>query len=129
MLIEFVVDRPLSVNRMYARRARGYAGKQLFLTPEGRDWKDRVHISALLARPKGWPKLDTIAHVRLSYQLFDYRGDTDGPRKALRDALEGVLYLNDRIVEDGPAPLPVRDGGGRRVRVTVEILATKEVQK
>lgn len=110
---------PISINRMY-----GTGKGRFFLTKEGREFKHRVLAAALVARASSaWPADPfLVAKARLSYDLYDYRGDSDGPCKALRDCLEGVLYVNDRVVEDGPHPLPVKDGGGRRVVVTVELL-------
>lgn len=120
MTLQFFVADPISTNRAYARSAQ----KRLFMTQEGKSFKMRCVAAAAVARANSdWPRDPfAVAKARVSYQLYDYRGDTDGPRKLIRDCLEGVLYHNDRIVEDGPAPLPVKDGNGRRVVVTVELL-------
>jgi len=98
------------------------------MTSQGKAFKHRVIAAAAIARANSdWPADPfRVAKARVSYQLFDYKGDTDGPRKLIRDCLEGVLYVNDRIVEDGPAPLPVRDGRGRRVLVTVDLLELRD---
>lgn len=120
MTLEFTVRDPIATNRAYARSAQ----RRLFMTSDGKSFKNRVVAAAAVARSKSeWPSDPfRVGKARVSYQLFDYRGDTDGPRKLIRDCLEGVLYVNDRIVEDGPAPLPIRDGNGRRVEITVELL-------
>ena len=121
--VTFVVERPLSTNAYYARGK----GKRLFVTRPGQEFRARIEAAALIARQhSSWPALDQIACVEISYQLYDYRGDTDGPRKILRDACEGILYENDRIVQDGRAPLPIRDGKGKRVEVTVQVVRLKE---
>ncbi len=124
MTLTFVVDRPVSVNRMYARRGGNWKGKGLFTTTEGRAFKARVASAAIAARSgTDWPQnLWRIRRAELSFQLYDFRGDVDGPRKATKDALEGILYQNDRLVQDGPAPLPIRDDGGARMVITVTIL-------
>jgi Holliday junction resolvase RusA-like endonuclease len=120
--VTFTVMRPLSLNRMYMRRRGG--GKGLMLTPEGRAFKDRIGSQAMYARTiRHWPSNPwRVLKAELSYQLYDYRGDTDGPRKALRDACEQILYVRDNVVQDGPAPLAIFDGNGSRVVVTVTLL-------
>ncbi len=124
MVLRFTVDRPVSINRMYARRGGNWKGKGLFTTAEGRAFKVRVARAAIAARSgTDWPQnLWRVRRAELSYQLYDFRGDVDGPRKATKDALEGVLFENDRLVQDGPAPLPIRDGAGARMVITVTIL-------
>lgn len=133
MSITFTVADPVSVNRAYGNRAqRGKDGaKGQFMTREGRMFKSRCVVAATIARHAGkWPSNPwLVAKARVSYQLFDYRGDTDGPRKLVKDCLERVLYTNDRLVEDGPAPLPIRDGNGRRMVVTVELLEQRTAEE
>jgi hypothetical protein len=122
--VSFTVSRPISINRMYGRGRMVRGQRGLYLTPEGKAFKGRIILAALEARQRSeWPRnLWRIRKAELSFQLYDFRGDTDGPRKATKDALEGILYVNDRLVQDGPAPLPIRDGKGARMVVTVEIL-------
>lgn len=119
--ITFTVRDPISVNRMYGK---SHKIRRMFITSEGRAFKHRVIAAAMLARANSaWPADPfVVAKARVSYDLYDYRGDTDGPAKAVRDCLEKVLYMNDRTVEDGPHPLPVKDGQGRRIVITVELL-------
>lgn len=124
MTLTFTVREPMSVNAMYGSNKKT---KRRFLTHEGKLFKNRIVIAATLARATSlWPRDPfRVAKARLSYQLFNYKGDTDGPRKALRDALERVLYMNDRCVEDGPAPFALRDEGERRVVVTLDLLEAR----
>jgi Holliday junction resolvase RusA-like endonuclease len=133
--IRFTVRDPIATNRVYRRRkriddARGSFGGSvgMFVTKDGKAYRARVAGAAREARHAcpTWPAYTwRVTHVRMSYQLYDYRGDTDGIRKALRDACEGILYENDRIVADGEAPLPIRDRAGRRVEVLVELLGIR----
>jgi hypothetical protein len=121
-VVTFTVRDPVSVNAAYAR-SRG-AGGDRHLTRAGREFKQRVAAEAIVARQEaGWPPAVTVNHARVSYELFDYRGDTDGPCKLAKDALEGILYANDRVAEDGPHRRPVKDGLGKRIVMTVEVLA------
>ncbi len=123
-LLTFVVRDPISVNETYIRPRNG---GRVFKSKNAKDFADRIREAALIAKQKGqWPALDRLSCVELAYQLYDTKLDTDGPRKALRDACEGILYENDRIVQDGRAPLPIRDGKGKRVEVTVQVVRLKE---
>lgn len=124
LTLTFTVPRPVTINRMYARRGGNWTGKGLFTTSEGRAFKNRVRDAAIVARAgTEWPQnLWRVRRAELSFQLYDFRGDVDGPRKATKDALEGILYVNDRVVQDGPAPLPIRDGAGARMVITIAIL-------
>ena len=123
MTITFTVRNPISINRMYGNR-RGLGSKGRYLTAEGKAFKERIAAAALAMRQELlWPgNLWRIRRAELSYQLYDCRLDPDAPRKATKDALEGILYVNDRLVQDGRAPLPIQDGLGHRMVVTVEIL-------
>jgi Holliday junction resolvase RusA-like endonuclease len=128
--LRFTVADPVPTNRAYGRRGGsfGRGGVGMFLTKDGTAYKERVARAALAARQTclEWPADPwRVAHARVGYQLVNYKGDTDGVRKALRDALEGVLYANDRVVEDGAAPLAIKDTGARRIEVVVELLALR----
>lgn len=132
MTLTFIVREPVSINRAYGRRkasaAGGFDGERgLFLRKEAARFKRAVQAAALVARSQSdWPRDPLlVAKARVSYQLYDYRGDVDGPRKIIRDALERVLFDNDRCVEDGLCPLPIADGNGKRVEIVVTLLETR----
>lgn len=138
MTLQFTVREPISTNRAYGRTERKdnaagpFGGRRgFFVTDKGGRFKSALQSAALAARSiSDWP-VDPwrVARARVSYQLFDYRGDVDGPRKLIKDSFERILYQNDRVVEDGPAPLPIRDGRGKRVVVTVELLLWRSVEE
>ena len=128
-IVTFTVARPMSVNRAYGRSAKPGAGRKgLYKRAEYVEFEERIRTAALVARSATlWPaSLYAPKRVRMSYQLWNYLGDTDGPRKALRDSCERILYARDSVVEDGPAPLARKDDGGPRVEVTVELLEVHE---
>lgn len=129
--VKFTVRDPVTLNATYVRRGNWRPGtKGLALSNEARDFKARVAEQGMLAKQNFlWPQLDQIRRAELSMQLYDFKGDADGPRKSLRDALEGVLYLNDKIVQDGRSPLPIFDGKGKRVEITVDILEVGPLPK
>ncbi len=123
MRLEFTVRDPLGTNSAYGRGN----GRRLYMRAAGKAYKDRVANAAFAAKVhSGWPNLDDLVCVEVGYQLWNYRGDTDGVAKITRDALEGILYHNDRICQDGPHPLPRKDKGGKRIEITVTVIQTKE---
>lgn len=121
MTLTFMVRDPVGINAYYKRGA----GRRLYASAAGKSFKARIAAGALYARSLlgTWTQdLDSVRRARVSYQLYNSRLDTDAPRKIIRDALEGVLYANDKIAEDGPAPLSIKDDLGKRVVITVELL-------
>lgn len=133
--ITFSVRRPISINKTYAPNRRNDAGitpgsrrKGLYIRSEASHFKRRIIEAATAARAQiAWPRnLYKIALAELSYQLYDYRGDTDGIRKIVKDALQDVLYINDRLVQDGPAPLPITTGAESSVLISVDILELRD---
>ena len=128
-VLRFTVRDPVSVNRAYSVRKKTPAGgKGMFQNPEARAFKERVAIAGLHARAQRpavgdfWPSNPwRVRRARLSYQLYSYRGDVDGPRKGAKDSLQGILYVDDKYVSDGPADLPIAEGA-RRIEITVELL-------
>lgn len=87
---------PLGVNRLY-RSVNGRA----ILSREGREWKDRAAIAALLGRGPTECQLPFTGPVAVSIALYRpaRRGDIDGGLKVCLDALNGIAYVDDRQVE------------------------------
>ena len=83
---------PPALNRLY----RTYMGR-ILLSREGRAWKEQAGWFACAAGTK--PLQGPVA-VQLVLYRPRKRGDIDGYSKALLDAMQGHLYLNDdQIVE------------------------------
>lgn len=128
MTITFTVANPCSTNAAYQRTGRvgaAFGGRRgLHFTKVGAAFKAALEGAALVERSMSdWPDDPwRVAKARVSYQLVNYRGDTDGVRKLIKDGFERVLYPNDRVVDDGPAPLPIKDAHGKRIIITVELL-------
>ena len=123
--LRFVVSNPVGINGAYGMRKSVKGGRgQQYLRKPAAQFKDAVGMHALVQRTQSdWPNNPWRAvHVRVSYQLYDSRLDADACRKLVRDALEGILYANDRVVEDGPAARSIKDGKGRRVEIVVDLL-------
>jgi hypothetical protein len=138
LAIEFTVSNPVGTNATYGRRKRvdgaagPFGGKSgLFRRSPARAFRAAIIRGALAARTtSSWPNdPHRVAKARVSYQLFNWNGDTDSVRKPIRDAIQGILIHNDRDVEDGPAPEVIRDEGGKRVVVYVELLLERSAQE
>lgn len=88
-----------------------------------RDYQLRCKQYAMLAaRGARWPQFETVKRARLSYDLYS-NADADSALKVTMDALQGVLYANDRVVEVGALrAFPVKRGEPRSITVTVEVL-------
>ncbi len=126
--LEFVVRSPIGKNAKYKTKRGG----GMYVTDEAKAFGLRVKDAAWVARSAcpAWPRDPWVPScVRLSYQLVDVRLDADSVRTTLKDSVEGVLYANDRVCEDGPAPLPVHDGNGARVAVVVELIGVRTPQE
>lgn len=116
-----VHGRPLSVNRVYQPMGRG----RTFITGAGKKWLAHVARCARVAMG-GMPMMT--GPVRMSVTFYFDRAikgtdipfqDRDGPLKPLQDALEGVVYENDKWVVGGPVE-KLLDRQMPRVEVTVE---------
>lgn len=128
--IRFVVREPVTTNAGYRLgQAHGeHPFVFMFLSSEAKRFKSAIASAGLAARiaTPDWPAEPLrVKHARLSLNLANCRANVDGPRKFARDALEGVLWDTDRIVEDGPAPLSTFDGGDRCIELVVELLALR----
>lgn len=73
-------------------------GKGLYMTPEGKGFKEAVQLTALSKRPNPWSISGE--HYGVDIRLFfdSRRPDINNPTKLILDALEGVAYNNDRAV-------------------------------
>lgn len=97
----------------------------LILTQAGRDFKERIGQIGLCMRPVSWPRnLFVPKRVRVTVAMFGSRHDAGACTQLVKDALEGVYYANDRIVEHGPEA-PADPRSEPRVEITVELLAVR----
>jgi Holliday junction resolvase RusA-like endonuclease len=123
MTLTFTVPRkPVSTNQMYVRRSLKNGGKGLMLSKNALDFKDAVHIAAWFAsKVEGWPKIGRVKRVSLSITVWNTRHDCSAAEKLVADALEGVLYVNDKAAAPRLNAIG-RDAGEPRVEITVELL-------
>ena len=95
MTIKFSIPGPMvSTNQAYRKRGSGYG---MFMTPEGKAWKDLISLMARKAM-RGVPMFEGRVFVTVVYYRPSKRGDVDGPGKLLLDSLEGVCFENDSVV-------------------------------
>lgn len=121
MTVSFVIPgKPVGKNRLYTRDRH--------LTKAARAYRKLTSICAIAALGKSdWPR-DLLApkHVRLTVRLFNTRHDSAAATHFIRDSLEKIAYANDRVVSHGAEEIPIKDDGGTRAEVTLELLAVRE---
>jgi Holliday junction resolvase RusA-like endonuclease len=113
---------PLSQNAIY-RRGRG---KRLYMSDEGRSYIANVGLAATMAIQdlRGpWSQEGRFA-VELTMFFSSQRPDGDGPLKPTLDALQKIVYDNDRQVTDGAWHRRV-DPQNPRLEVRVYRMETK----
>lgn len=127
-LLRFTVFRkPVSVNEAYVRakfssnRGAG-GGRGLVLSAAGREYKEACRAHAKVAATReGWPIPDRVKSVALLLVAWNTKHDVDAPIKLTLDALEGVVYVKDSVVQRVTCGKN-SDAGKPRVEVTVELL-------
>lgn len=87
-----------------------------------RQWKDEVRAAAAAALPKGFSPVNRAVLLKASFYFTGAPLDTDNMVKPIQDALEGLIYVNDRLVTDVHACKRSLDGSFR-VRGMSPILA------
>lgn len=115
--LEIIIPgRPIPLNAIWR-----HVGSRTYLTNEARAYKERVAAHALAAaRSAGWPKPETVKRCAVTIVVVNPHplADVDGPAKLILDALEGIVFSNDRVAR----PLLLddeHDDGEPRVRITV----------
>lgn len=110
---------PVSQNAAYRMAVLTIGGKRvrrMIKSDLAADWQDDLALAALAHRPDDW-RTDGWFSLTISYQFATTQSDCDGPTKLVMDALQGVVYVNDRQVLDVRATKDPISGPGF-VRVT-----------
>lgn len=84
---------PPSVNHMYVRRGKG----RLALSDEARAFRELV---ALIARPCIDSPLEGSLAVTITLYRPRRRGDIDNTTKATLDALNGIVWHDDKQIDE-----------------------------
>jgi len=84
---------PPSVNHYWASR-----GKRRFLTKRAKEWKRLVRDEVKRQLPKHKPLTSRVA-VRVTLCVRYRRGDVDNRLKAILDAFNGLVWVDDRQVD------------------------------
>lgn len=146
----FTLPYPVSANRYWASRvitpkAGGRPQSMTYVTPEARQYKERV---AWMAKAAGLRK-PIEGRVALHVKLFPHRPldwqtrqrklgatwddtvqciDLGNAEKVLSDALKGVAFGDDKWLRDIHLVRMEPDSGDARVVVTITALATEQPQ-
>lgn len=117
--LQFVIHRsPISTNDMYGVGK----GKRIYTKPEVKEFKEAVkQIAWIEAKKEGWPKPENVEQVYLSIIVYNTKHDCSAAEKLVADALEGVLYKNDKVAHPRFNDIS-NDGGVPRIEVEVELL-------
>lgn len=99
--ITFTVDGPPQVWKRAGRRTIG--GRVTTFTEAGHNrMRQRVAWGALEVRPKWWPLSRRYAlAVRVYMPSREHEGDFDNYEKLVADALQGILWADDRQIDFG----------------------------
>jgi len=109
-------DPPVSVNRMYAPRAGG----GIRLTDEARNWKQyAVLVTQSQWREVGRP-LD--GRICVTYRFFGMETDWDNPCKILSDAMNKIVYHDDKQVTQAHIYLYRSEKDDPRVDVEIQTI-------
>ena len=93
-MIHFTVPgQPVSQNLCYQRSRQG----RMFMTPVGKNWKAKVALFARASMPDN-SHLEGPVSVEMGFYFPTRRNDLDGPIKPTLDALQPLVFLNDRQV-------------------------------
>lgn len=120
-VLTFWVDgRPVAKER--ARTVRTKHGKHRTFTPSRTAaWEARVRLVAQAAcSAVRWKPETTAYRVAITVHRARRAGDADNFLKAAKDALNGVVWPDDRMVTVASVELVDGQGEGMRVRVTRE---------
>lgn len=99
-------DGPLSFafivpGRPATKHRHGSSGRDAYIPKETKRYQQKVAGNARQSRPDGWP-MDAQVNLELLFCYPDLKmADLSNPLKVIEDALEGVLYENDRQIWDG----------------------------
>lgn len=123
-VLRFTVPRPpVGKNRRYVNATR-----HPVLSSEARDYLSTTRAYALLeARKVGWPKPNTVGSVFLEITTLNTKHDADAAIALTQDALEGIVYANDRVVQ-GVSAKKCKDDGAARVEIAVTLVSMVEKQ-
>lgn len=88
------------VPKARARTVRTKSGKVASFTPKRtRDWETRVRLVAQSAcSAAGWKPSEAAYEVSIEVYPAARRGDSDNFAKAVTDAMNGVVYPDDRSI-------------------------------
>ena len=110
---------PKARARVVAKNAAGETRSHSFTPPKTKNYEATVRLVASSARPSGWP---TRARYEVTLRALraSARGDLDNICKAVKDACNGVAWVDDARVYKLDAEM---FDGAERPRVEVRVVA------
>jgi len=119
--LRFTVNRPpVSTNKAYATTRSG----GFYTSKEAKEFKEAVKEAAALAKHnmcRTWPKIEDVKQVYVEIVTFNTKHDCSAAEKFVLDAMEGVVYKNDKVAHPRFNDI-AQDKGLKRVEVMVELL-------
>lgn len=107
------------VRAKFSLRRGKRGGKGLVLSPAGRAYKSAVRAYATLAaRKAGWPDPCSVTACSVEVTTYNTRHDADAACKLMIDALQGIVFANDRVVHS-IAAYKAKDDGPVRVEIII----------
>lgn len=113
IIVFSVQGQPISANATY-RHGKGHS----YISAKGKAWKDAVTVRAKSAMGKNKPLLGEVT-VSMDFHFQTRANDVDGPIKPTLDAMQGVIFENDRQVNRLFVTKSKAGPGGPFVSVTV----------
>ena len=92
-----IKGKPVSVNATYRTKGRGRGSKNIYLDPVVKKYKEDVAVQAKCNWKHG--VLTENLEITFNYYFVDNRMDHLNCNKAIADALEGIVYKNDRQIK------------------------------
>lgn len=120
MIVVIVNHKPVSTNMMYRTPPVRRGGRNMYMTKVGKTFKFAVTTAAFAAAVKANWKMTTLP-VHVSLTFCNTRADVDGCVKPVLDALQGILFENDRQVKKLDVT-KTTDDQGPRVWIGVSLL-------
>lgn len=118
VLVFWVDGRPVPKQR--ARTVKTLSGKRHTFTPKRTGvWEHKVKVLAMRAcAAAGWRPDVAVYEVDVDVHRAERRGDGDNFLKSAKDALNGVVWPDDRMVRRAGVTLIDGEGQGMRIKVT-----------
>lgn len=108
-------DTPVSVNQMYAPR---YGGKGIRLSDKAKIWKEYACLMAF----QQWEGKPLDGRICITYRFYGTGMDWDNGCKILGDALNNIVYYDDKQIVEAHIYLYRQEKTDPRVDVEIQTI-------